>query len=248
VADGDHVKDGQVVAVVVSQDSEAAQQGAQAMLKTARTPRERSDARRAVELARRGLVRTELRAPEAGVVVAHGADEGSLVADAQDLVSLAATDSFVFRADLAQTDLPRVHPGQRAAVRLASLPSPLQGTVHGILPAASSKDLTAPVRIDFGPSDLPPALGLLATAANTDGEPRDVPVVPAAAVLRDDITGVQRVAVVTDQGRVHWVQVTTGLTDAGKVELTSPEPKQGERLIIQGLVGLPEGAAVQVEP
>jgi RND family efflux transporter MFP subunit len=218
------------------------------MLKAARTLRERSDAQRAVELARKGLVRTELLAPEAGIVVAHGADEGALVADTQDLVSLAATDSFIFRADLVQTDLARIRPGQRAEVQLASVPSPLEGTVHSILPAASSKDLTAPVRIDFGPSGLPPALGLFGTAAIMVGEHPNVPVVPAAAILKDDISGVQQVAVVTDQNRAHWVRVTTGLTDAGKVELTSPEPKPGERVIVQGLVGLPEGSGVQVQP
>jgi len=247
VMDGDQVRKGQILAVLVSQESQSALTGAEALLRAARTPEEQSDARRAVQLAREGLVPAYLRAPEAGVVVSHGADEGSLVAEAQDLVSMAAGDSFVFRADIVQTDLGRIRVGQPAEVHLAIGSSTLLGKVHGILPAASANDLTAPVRIDFSSSAPPERLGLFGTAIITVGTRQDVPVVPAPAVIRDDVTGDSHVALVS-QGKAHWQRVTTGVAQAGRVEIVQPPLESGAQVIVQGQVGLPDGAPVHVEP
>ncbi len=247
VADGDHVRQGQIVAVLVAQESQAALTGAEALLRAARTPEQRSDALRAVELARGGLVPAYLRAPEAGVVVSHGADEGSLVAEAQDIVSMAASDSFVFRADIVQTDLPRVRPGEPTEVRLAAGPSVLSGKVHAVLPAASATDLTAPVRIDFDSGTPPQALALFGTAVITVGVRQEVPAVPAGAVLRDDVSGVTQIAVVS-QGKARWLRVTTGVTQGGRVEVLQPPLEPGTLVIVEGQVGLPEGAQVAVQP
>lgn len=247
VADGDRVRKGQILAVLVSQESQSALTGAEALLRAGRTPEEQSDARRAVQLARQGLVPAYLRAPEAGVVVSHGADEGSLVAEAQDLVSMAAGNSFVFRADIVQTDLGRIRAGQPAEVHLATGSSTLSGTVHSILPAASANDLTAPVRIDINSSTMPERLGLFGTATITVGTRQDVLVVPAQAVLRDDVTGVSQVALVS-QGKAHWQRVTTGVAQGGRVEIAQPPLQPGSQVIVQGQVGLPDGAPVEVEP
>jgi multidrug efflux pump subunit AcrA (membrane-fusion protein) len=248
VADGDRVRDRQVIAILASQESEAALNGAQAMLRAADTPQQREDAERALRLAQRGLVHAELRAPEAGVVISHGADEGSLVAEAQDVVSLAATDSFVFLANVVQTELPRIRPGQAVEVRLAAQQEALRGTVHGVLASASANDLAAPVRIDFAPSRMPKALGLFGMAVITVAERRNVPIVPQAAVLRDDIYGVQRIAVVSADGKAHWQEVKTGAAEGDRVEITEPALKPGTQVVVEGQVGLPEGAAVQVAP
>ena len=248
VADGDKVRDQQVIALLASQESEAALIGAREMLRSAHTRAERADAARALKLAERGVVLTELRAPEAGVVVSHGADEGALVGEAQDIVSLAATDSFVFLASVVQTELPRIRPGEPTEVRLASQPTPLHGTVHGVLAAASTADLAAPVRIDLPAGSLPKALGLFGTAVIDVGERRDVLVVPQAAILRDDINGQQRIALVSGNGKAHWVQVTIGAAQGGRVEITAPALLAGTQVVVEGQVGLPEGAPVQVQP
>jgi RND family efflux transporter MFP subunit len=248
VADGDRVSDGQVIVILTSQESEAALTGARAMLRSAETPQQRADAERALQLARRGLVKAVLRAPEAGVVVAHGADEGGLVAEAQDVVSLAATDSFVFLANIVQTELPRIRPGEPAEVHLAAESASLPGTVHGVLASASAADLAAPVRIDFAAGRMPKALGLFGTAVITVGERRDVPIVPQAAVLRDDINGVQRIAVVSADGKAQWREVKTGAVEDDRVEIAAPALRPGTQVIVDGQVGLPEGAKVLVAP
>jgi RND family efflux transporter MFP subunit len=247
VADGDRVREGQVIAEIVSRESEAALVGAQALLAAAQTAQARLDAQRAMEIARRGLVRASLRAPEASVVVAHTADEGSFVAEGQDICSLAASDSFIFRADLVQMDLARLRPGQSAQVQLSSRAKPLPGKVHGVLTSASAADLTVPVRIDLR-LDGTLAIGLFGTALIAVGERNDALTVPEAAVLRNDVTGKERVAVMTPEGNAHWTEVGTGVRTAGVVEILAPPLAPGTLVIVEGHVGLPEGAPVQVSP
>jgi len=243
VTDGDSVKKGQVVAVLIAQESESALTGARALLRAATTPQQRSDAARALEIAQGSLVQANLRAPETGVIVSHGADEGALVAEAQDLLSLAASDSFVFVANIVQTDLPRIRAGEAAQVALSAHPAPIRGSVHGVLPAASPSDLTEPVRIDL--QSAPQALGLFGTATITVGERRNVLVVPQAAILRDDVSGIQRVAI-AENGKAHWETVRSGASADGQVEVVEPALSEGTQVITDGQVGLPDGAPVQV--
>lgn len=248
VADGDRVAGGQEVGAVVSRNSEAALAGARAMAEAARTPQERADAARALELAREELVRRPLRAPEAGVVLSHAANEGDLVNEGDEILGIAAAGSTVFIARIPQADLPRVRPGQHAAIALTARAAPLAGVVHGILPSASSTDLTAPVRVDFAGGRPPGGLGLFGTARITVDEVRNAKAVPASAVLRDDIYGTTRVAVVGPDRRVRWLPVTTGAAEGGMVQIVSPPLDAGTRVIVAGQVGLPDGALVQVLP
>jgi multidrug efflux pump subunit AcrA (membrane-fusion protein) len=251
VADGDHVSRGATLGTLVSRNSVAALAGARAMLDAAQTEPERQDARRALDLATRGLVEFPLRASEAGVVVSHAANAGDLVTEGDDILVIAPAGAVAFIADVVQTDLPRVQPGQRVAVDLAARAAPLAGTVHGILPAASAENLSAPVRIDFAPSSgAAIGIGLFGTANIVVGERRQVPVVPEAALLRDDVYGTTQVAVVgpPPERLAHWVKVTLGARGEGLVEILSPTLPPGTAVIVSGQVGLPEGAPVRVQP
>jgi len=247
VADGDPVTAGQVVATIVSRNSAAARTGARAMLEAARTPEESSDARRALALAVQNLVEAPLRAPDNGVVVTHTAGEGDLVSEGDDIVTLAVAGSVVFVAQLVQSDLPRVRPGQGAAIELAARAQPLRGVVHAVLPAASSENLSAPVSLDFTGGDAPVEVGLFGTVRIVVGVRRDAVVVPAAALLRDDVYGTSRVALVGEDGAAHWVAVTPALRAGTRVEITAPRLALHSRVIVSGQVGLPEGARVRVE-
>jgi multidrug efflux pump subunit AcrA (membrane-fusion protein) len=65
-------------------------------------------------------------------------------------------------------------------------------------------------------------------------------------VLRDDLTGIERVAVASADNKLHWQEVTTGVRSGGWVEIRQPALAPGTRVVIQGQVGLPEGAPLQV--
>lgn len=160
---------------------------------------------------------------------------------------MAAQGSAVFRADVAQNDLARIRAGQPARIRLASRPDTLLGTVHGVLPAASSSAFTAPVRIDLRRQLEVPSVGLFGTAVVTVGKRAGVLSVPVDAVLTDDVTGVSRVARVSG-GKAHWITVRTGVTDRGRIEVAGPGLSAGDEVVVSGQVGLPDSARVHVQP
>ena len=241
---GEHVRQGQVIGELVSQNSEAALQGARSMLRTARTGAERADAERALALAEHDLVRTPLRAPRDGIVIARPASPGELLAEGDSVVSIAATNSMVFYADIAQSDLARVHAGQPATVQLTSRAQAIRGIVHAILPADTGSTATMRVRIDLVPAAIPVTVGLYGTARIAVAEHDNTIVVPKPALLRDDISGVTKIALVNQQNEAQWIVVHPGLTDSTWAEIVSPLLRTGQRVITTGQVGLPDSTKV----
>jgi len=247
VGDGDRVHRGQLLATIVSRDSESALTGAREMARDAKTDAEKQAADRALALAQRGLVKARIESPADGVVLSHAAAGGDRVAEDQELLTIADMNSLVFLADVAQSDLSRIRPGQPVRLEIAGRESHWTGVVHDVLPAANPADFTAPVRIDLkGLSEVPP-LGLFGTASITVAERRNVPTVPDAALVRDDISGKSRIALV-QEGKAHWIEITPGLRGSGRTEIQASPLSDGQSVIVLGQVGLQEGAAVAVHP
>jgi multidrug efflux pump subunit AcrA (membrane-fusion protein) len=244
VVDGDSVHRGQAVGVIVSRDTEAALSGAKEMVRTASTPEEKADADRALAIAERNLIRTTIHAEADGAVLSHAAAPGDRVSEDQELLTIAEHSSLVFVANAAQSDLAQVRPGQTVSVELAGRPRPIAGVVHDVLPSANPGDFTAPVRIDLRETPPGMAIGLFGTARITV-ESREAAAVPDAAILRDDVTGKARVALVKD-GRAQWVDVVTGLHGAAGTEIVSPPLSTSDNVVVSGQVGLPEGARVTI--
>ncbi len=248
VTDGDEVRRGEVLGSVVARDSEAALAGAREMEREAATPGEKSDAARAVALAEKNLVRAPLRASADGIVVSHAAAAGDRLSEDSEILTIAERESIVFAADVPQQRLSQIRPGEPATIVLEGRPSPVNGVVHDVLSAGSAADLTIPVRIDLRPAPARPSLGVFGQATITTGLRHNVPAVPLASILRDDVTGVSRIALATPEGKAHWVVVVTGLADPGKTEIVSPALAAGQRVVVSGQVGLPEGATLTIQP
>ncbi len=244
VVEGSVVHRDQQVGTMVARDSEAALAGARQMVRRAATPAEEEEARQALELAQRTRVAAPLLATVDGRVTARSATAGDRVTADQELLAIAAAGSVVFRADVPQSELGRVRPGRPATVEVSGGPAPLAARVHGLLTPGASSDLTAPLRLDFRDPRQVPSGGLYGTARIAVGEHRDVPVVPPAAVLRDDVSGTARVGTLDGRNRLHWVDVVTGLEDAVRVEIVSPALEAGTRVAVSGQVGLAEGTRV----
>lgn len=245
--DGEPVRAGDTLGTVTSLSSEAALEGAQTMLADAANREDSADARRALELARAGLVRRPLIAQASGVVLSHAAAPGDLIDQGETVLTIADRFAISFVARVSQPDVPRIAPGQRASVALSAVTEPLTGTVRGVLPSASSETLSAPVRIDFTSGRPPTATGLFGQAAIVVEVRRSVTALPAAAILRDDVYGTSRVATVS-AGRATWVEVETGLQNGDTVQIVSPRLPHGTRVIVSGQVGLPDSTRVRIQP
>jgi multidrug efflux pump subunit AcrA (membrane-fusion protein) len=217
------------------------------MLREAATPTERRDAERAVALAEKNLVRKPVLANADGSVLSHAATGGERVSEDQEIITIADASTIVFLADVAQNDLAKIRPGQPAQVEIGGRPAPLAGRVHSTLPGANPADFTGVVRIDLHHVARQLALGLFGTARVTVASRSAALVVPDAAVVRDDVTGVSRVAAVVN-GHAHWLAVTTGLKQNGTTEISGPDVAEGTVVIESGMVGLPEGKSVSAQP
>jgi RND family efflux transporter MFP subunit len=247
VTDGDVVAGGQVIGSIIARDSEAALSGAREMGRQALTAAEKADAARALALAQMNLVRTPLKVASDGVVVSHAASAGDRVSEGEEIVAVAEGRSLVLVADVPQAQLSKIRPGEAVTIEISGR-EPLSGTVHDVLPAGTGSDLTVPVRIDFPAGPRAFSAGLFGTARIRVGEHRDAVTVPDAAVLRDDVTGSTRVALVGADGKAHWVAVTAGLSQGGRTEIVAPALAPDVRVITAGQAGLPEGAPVAVSP
>lgn len=247
VTDGDPVGAGQVVGSIIARDSEAALSGAREMARQASTDSENADAARALALAQKNLVRTPLRVASGGVVVSHAASSGDRVSEGEEIVAVAEARSLVLVADVPQPQLAKIRPGEAVVIEIAGR-APVPGTIHDVLSGGAGSDLTVPVRIDFASAPGVIPVGLFGTARIRVAEHADAITVPDAAVLRDDVTGSARVALVGADGKAHWVAVTPGLSQDGRTEIVSPTLALGSRVITAGQVGLPEGAPVAVSP
>jgi RND family efflux transporter MFP subunit len=249
VTDGDRVHAGEVVAEVVSKDSEAALEGARQMLAAAGSAADSADAERAVEVATRQLVRRPLRAPADGVVLSHSVAVGDYLDEGEVLLTIAEAGTVYFNAEVTQGGLAGVKPGEHATIDLPAVgKAPVGAVVHGVLPSASSGSFSAPVRLDFRPPLPNIAVGLFGTASIVASQHRNAIVVPPAAVLRDDVSGVSRLAVVDSTGIAHWVAVKTGIQQGNHLEILSPALHPGVLVIVDGQVGLPDSSRVSIQP
>lgn len=241
---GDHVVSGQVIGSMIAENSEAALRGARSMVSSARTDAERVAAREALRVAEANVVHTPLAAAKGGIVIARPASAGERLAQGDSVVSIAATSRMVFFANIAQSDLRLVRPGQRARIHIAARKGPLMGAVHNIMPADTTSTATMRVRIDVEPSAATVTVGAFGIAVIVVNERVNVPAVPKAALLRDDVTGRTQIAIVDANNITHWVEVTPGIADSAWSEIRKPQLAPGQRVITAGHVGLPDSTHV----
>ena len=241
---GDRVRAGQSIGTIIAENSDAALRGARAMASSARTPDERAAAARALQVAQASLVTAPLPVDRSGIVIARVASTGERVLQGDSIVSVAATNQMIFLADVAQSDLARVHAGDRAQVVLASRVGAIPAVVHGVVPSDTGSLAAMRVRLDLDRASTPPTVGLFGSATIVVGEHANAQVVPAAALVRDDITGVTRVALVDARDIAHWVNVTVGVTDSVWAEILQPSLPLNARVITTGMAGLPDSTRV----
>lgn len=91
--------------------------------------------------ARAELSRTRVHSPFAGLVLEVHAFPGERVGQ-EGILELARVDRMYAIAEVYETDVARVQPGQRALVRSPALPEPLEGEVEWVRPKVQKQDPT----------------------------------------------------------------------------------------------------------
>ena len=198
----------------------------------------------ALETAESLAARSVVRATFPGVVARRLHNPGDFVEPSAADPVLGVIDPARLQvvASVPVADLPRVVVGHAAEIRA---PGQDDGEAAKVLTKPAKVDATGAtgdVRLAF---TRPTALtaGTRVEAEILGEERRNVVVIPAAAIVSEE--GEVFVMVAGPDNKAHKYPVAIGLSTRTLVEITSGL-KAGDRVIVRGQDGLPEGAAVAV--
>jgi HlyD family secretion protein len=161
------------------------------------------------------LARTDVKAPVAGKIVTRNAKIGAIATSAgQPMFVITRDAALELRADVSETDIMRLAPGQKARLNAVGMSGALDGTVRLIEPAIDPLTRLGRARISVNQA------GELRTGMFVEAEilaaERQALAVPVTAIgSSPDGNTVMRVK----DGLVERVVVTTGIRDGGLVEI-----------------------------
>ena len=161
--------------------------------------------------------RTDVKAPVAGKIVERNAQVGGIASAAgQPMFVIVRNNELELNAEVAEIDLIRLTPGQRALIRGVGTVEPMNGQVRLVEPLIDTATRMGRARIWIEPGS-PLVTGMFADAEILVTE-HDATAVPVTAVGSAD--GKTTVMRVTD-GLVQRVVVKTGIRDGGWVEIVT---------------------------
>ena len=163
------------------------------------------------------LNRTEVKAPVAGKIVARNAKIGAIATAAgQPMFVITRDAALELRADVAETDLPHLAPGQKATLRAVGMTEALSGTVRLVEPSIDPVTRLGRARITVDSANDALRTGMFVEADILTAE-HDALAVPVTAIgSSPDGSTVMRVR----DGLVERVAIKTGIRDGGLVEIT----------------------------
>ncbi len=163
------------------------------------------------------LARTEIRAPVDGLIVERNAQIGSVAsAGAKSMFVILRDGKLELYGDIAEQDILRIKPGQKAILNVPGNREPLTGTVRLVEPTVSATSRLGRVRISIDQTD-GVKWGMFAGATILVNE-KEALVVPVSAL--ETAPSGPYVMVVRD-GAVVETPVTTGVRDGDLIEVRS---------------------------
>lgn len=200
----------------------------------------------AVDIARKKLADTEVRAPFSGVVISSSANIGDLLSANAECFQIIAPGSINVQADVAEQDISRLRTGMKAVVAFDAYPGGrFEGVLYRLVPRndESTKTLRVVIRLGRMPENL--TIGMTATVNVVAAERQGVLLIPRTAVLERDGTSV---LFVVEGGRLRAEKVTIGATDNTLAEVTGgPGLKEGSRIVLEPGSDMADGMRVSAE-
>jgi RND family efflux transporter MFP subunit len=247
VLEGSPVASHQVLATILTRESQSAIAGAEALGRLAQTPEQKSEAGRALQLAKKTENTVAVTAPFGGVVASRNVNPGELVAENAELCAILDLASVVFMAEVPMREVSRIHSGMTAGVHFASMEgNVLAAVVDAVLPKTDMQTQTTLVRLRLkgngGSLRLRPDMG--GTADIVTGVHKNAFLVPRSAVLRDDEKNATSIVIVTPDSLALSVPVEVGASTDSTVEVLSAALKSGMNVITEGNYAIPDSTRV----
>jgi RND family efflux transporter MFP subunit len=202
-----------------------------------------------LDVNRKALGDTVIRAPIAGMVASRSVQPGEKVSADNKLLDVVDLARMEMEVAVPTSDIIAIAPGQEVTVKVEGLPQPLPATVVRINPAtqAGSRSIMTYLQLDNPQNRL--RAGMFGEARLTLAKKAGVLAAPPSAL---QVNGDSAYVYAIEQDKLVRRQVQTGITgmtgtegDATLVEITGGlEP--GARIVRSNLGNLPAGATVKV--
>ncbi len=245
------VRKGDLLALILTKESQAAIDGARALLQSAQNDEQRASAQKSLDLATKLQANAAVRATIDGIVASRAVTEGELVAENADLMTIIDPATVVFSAEVPLGEMGRVRAGQRATVRFPAMgDGALPATVEAVSPQSDLQNQTVGVRLRFSGEVseglLRPEMAGIASIVT--GMHHDALVVARAALLRDDENDAYAVVTVLPDTVAKRIPVRCGAMNDSLVEVTSPLVHEGMVIVNEGGTGLADSTKLDILP
>ncbi|MCF8511487.1 MAG: efflux RND transporter periplasmic adaptor subunit [Rhodobacteraceae bacterium] len=162
------------------------------------------------------LSRTEVKAPVGGEITARNAQIGTIASAAMPMFSMIRDSALELRADVAEGDVLRLQAGQSVSLHLSGDATARKGTVRLIEPSIDPVTRMGRVRISIDEaSGVRPGMYAMAEVLVAE---RSTPAAPITAI---GASAGGPTSLELSGDTVGLVAVTTGIRDAGWIEITS---------------------------
>lgn len=193
-----------------------------------------TQAKLALETARKNLQSATLAAPFDGTITAVNVITGQTVAANTVAMSIADLDHLQIQANLPEVDAVQVKVGQRAEITLDALSTQtMTGQVAkvALIGTVTQGVVNYPVTISLDPTDLPVKPGMTASVSIIVDERTNVLMVPNRAVRSQGGNRGYYVEVMVE-GQIVQVPVTIGLSNGSMTEITSSGLREGDTVVV----------------
>jgi membrane fusion protein (multidrug efflux system) len=203
----------------------------------------RARARADADDARARIADRTVRAPLTGAVSLRTISAGSIVSVGDAIATVSDLSRIKLDFAVPETALAALRTGQSIAVRAAAYPGePFSGVIASIDPVLDPSTRSIMVRAILPNPDARLKPGMLLEVTVRSGE-RSAMAVPELAVVGE---GEERFVYVVDaEGKARRTKVTTGLRDAGFIEVQGLAANA--RVVSEGVIKLSDGAQVRIE-
>jgi multidrug efflux pump subunit AcrA (membrane-fusion protein) len=241
VRPGDRLAAGEAAVRLLPLESEAAVNGFD-VLERARAvaPSDQATARRlARELAAREV---SLSAPFAAIVGERLKNPGEQLTPGEVIVELYDPRSLVVLAQIPIDSVPRLRKGMAAAVHTAA--GSVAAEIDAVLPSLAPGTLTVPVRIKPSAHLEPPLRNAAVECEIVIATHRAARLIPRSALVSVDSPTEARVLVAA-RDHAATRKIVIGIRSGDDVEVLNGLGR-GERVLVRGQFGLPDGAPIYV--
>jgi RND family efflux transporter MFP subunit len=185
-----------------------------------------------------------ITAPISGVIAQKFLEEGDMAMVTRPIFAIMDVDSVKVKADLAERYLRQVHSGTEAALEVDTYSDrSFQGRVTRISPVLNVINRTAQLEITIPNPEHLLKPGMFARIALTLVRKENVPIIPEAAVIRDE-SGLH--VFVVEKGVARRRKVTLGLEEGPRVEVADGL-RPGEMLVTAGQQRITQNQNVQIQ-